>query len=156
MKNSNLKKLTVVAMLVLSLGIFAGCATVTPAATETATALPVAATSTQAAVTDTATAAPEATAASTAAVAPTATVAATDVAKVFTAAELAKYDGKNGNPAYVAVDGTVYDVSSIPQWSNGSHAGGSLQAGADQSEAIKQSPHGKRVLETLPVMGTYQ
>ena len=156
MKNSNLKKLTVVAMLVLSLGIFAGCATVTPAATETATALPVAATSTQAAVTDTATAAPEATAASTAAVAPTATVAATDVAKVFTAAELAKYDGKNGNPAYVAVDGTVYDVTNVAAWRDGTHAGGSITAGMDQTEALKRSPHGVKNLEGLPVVGTYQ
>lgn len=31
--------------------------------------------------------------------------------KQFTLAELSQYDGKNGNPAYVAIDGIVYDVS---------------------------------------------
>ncbi|MCT6807216.1 MAG: steroid-binding protein, partial [Bombilactobacillus sp.] len=28
----------------------------------------------------------------------------------FTKESLAKYDGKNGNPAYVAINGDVYDV----------------------------------------------
>lgn len=31
--------------------------------------------------------------------------------KKFTREELAQYDGKNGNPAYVAYKGKVYDVS---------------------------------------------
>ncbi|NLI21930.1 MAG: cytochrome B5 [Clostridiales bacterium] len=76
--------------------------------------------------------------------------------KVFTAAELAKYDGLNGNPAYVAVDGIVYDVSAVPQWSNGSHAGGTLRAGLDQTDALARSPHGAKNLVGLPVVGVYQ
>ena len=49
--------------------------------------------------------------------------------KVFTKEELNKYDGKNGRPSYVAVDGIVYDVSKILQWKNGIHYG--LMAGED-------------------------
>lgn len=73
--------------------------------------------------------------------------------KTFTAAELAKYNGQNGNPAYVAIDGVVYDVSLIKQWMNGKHHG--LTAGKDLSKEINTSPHGKGVLKMLPVVGKY-
>lgn len=49
--------------------------------------------------------------------------------KTFTLDELAQYDGKNGNDAYVAVDGIVYDVTNAAKWQNGSHYG--VQAGTD-------------------------
>lgn len=39
--------------------------------------------------------------------------------KSFTLEELAKYNGQNGKPAYVAVDGIVFDVSDI--FINGQH-----------------------------------
>jgi predicted heme/steroid binding protein len=39
--------------------------------------------------------------------------------KTFTKEELSKYDGQNGNPPYVAVDGIVYDMSDV--FKNGSH-----------------------------------
>lgn len=32
----------------------------------------------------------------------------------FTLEELKKYNGKNGNPAYIAVNGKVYDVTNNP------------------------------------------
>lgn len=35
--------------------------------------------------------------------------------KTFTPNELAKYNGQNGQPAYVAYKGIVYDVSNVPQ-----------------------------------------
>ena len=41
--------------------------------------------------------------------------------KTFTKTQLAKFDGKNGNAAYVAYEGIVYDVSS--KWANGKHHG---------------------------------
>ncbi len=72
--------------------------------------------------------------------------------KVFTLEELKQYDGTNGNPAYVAVDGVVYDVTDKPLWAGGTHKGN--LAGQDLSEAILKSPHGKAKLEELPVVGT--
>lgn len=74
------------------------------------------------------------------------------VSKEFTLAELSKYNGQNGNPAYVAVDGVVYDVTNAKGWRNGKHVGG-VTAGKDLSKEIEQSPHGKDVLQGLPVVG---
>ena len=73
--------------------------------------------------------------------------------KVFTLEELSQYNGKDGMPAYVAVDGVVYDVSEKPLWAGGEHQN-QHSAGADLSEAILQSPHGKAKLNDLPVVGT--
>ena len=72
--------------------------------------------------------------------------------KEFTLDELKKYDGKNGNKAYVAVDGVVYDVTNVDAWKNGEHKNG-ITAGNDLSKEINKSPHGKDVLEDLPVVG---
>ena len=47
--------------------------------------------------------------------------------KEFTTEELAKYNGKNGQAAYIAVDGVVYDASMF--FTNGSHHGAT--AGSD-------------------------
>ena len=55
--------------------------------------------------------------------------------KTFTLEELSKYNGKNGNPSYVAVNGIVYDVSKIRQWQGGAHYG--LMAGQDLSSYFK-------------------
>ncbi|WEV39751.1 cytochrome B5 [Lactobacillus sp. ESL0684] len=71
----------------------------------------------------------------------------------FTKESLAKFDGKNGNPAYVAIDGTVYDVTGNSHWTDGEHHG--VEAGRDLTEAIAQSPHGKSVLGNLKEVGTY-
>ena len=73
--------------------------------------------------------------------------------KVFTIEELAKYNGKDGQPAYIAVDGIVYDVSDVPAWSGGKHQG--FEPGQDVTDQIADiSPHGKRVLDNLPKVGT--
>jgi predicted heme/steroid binding protein len=70
----------------------------------------------------------------------------------LTIADLAKYDGKNGNKAYVAIDSVIYDVSNLKSWKNGEHKMG-VKAGLDQSEKILKSPHGKSVLKKLKVVG---
>lgn len=73
--------------------------------------------------------------------------------KTFTAEELKKYNGQNGNPAYVAVNGIVYDVTNASKWKNGKHENG-IVAGVDLTNSIGQSPHGSSVLKDLPVVGT--
>ncbi|QAA33175.1 cytochrome b5 domain-containing protein [Clostridium manihotivorum] len=72
--------------------------------------------------------------------------------KTFTLDELQKYDGKNGNPAYVAVDGVVYDVTHAEKWRNGVHQDW-VTAGKDLSKEIRQSSHGTSVLKDLTVVG---
>ncbi|MFT4146630.1 MAG: cytochrome b5 domain-containing protein [Mobilitalea sp.] len=73
----------------------------------------------------------------------------------FTLEELKTYNGQNGNPAYIAVDGVVYDVTNSIFWQNGAHSfcSDNILAGNDLSELINASPHGKEVLERLPVVG---
>ncbi len=58
----------------------------------------------------------------------------------FTPAELASYDGQNGNKAYIAVDGVVYDVTALSQWGSALHAG-KFAPGKDYSAEIKSAPH---------------
>lgn len=83
----------------------------------------------------------------------TASPSSTDSAGlVLTPEELAQYDGKNGNPAYIAVDGVIYDVTNVPQWKDGEHNG--FSAGNDLTDAIKNvSPHGVSKLKSVPVVG---
>jgi predicted heme/steroid binding protein len=70
---------------------------------------------------------------------------------VFIAATLKDYNGLNGRPAYVAVDGQVYDMSSV--FRNGEHHG--YGAGQDLS-AVFYSQHPGSYLEKYPIVGTYQ
>jgi len=71
----------------------------------------------------------------------------------FTKDDLAKYNGKNGNAAYVAYKNVVYDVTNNNQWVNGQHNG--HHAGSDLTQAISASPHGDKVFKDLPVVGEY-
>lgn len=72
--------------------------------------------------------------------------------KEFTLEELKKYNGKDGEPAYVAVDGIVYDVSHLSKWEEGTHNGHT--AGNDLTEEIKNdSPHGLSVLKKAKKVG---
>jgi predicted heme/steroid binding protein len=69
--------------------------------------------------------------------------------------ELARYDGKNGAPAYVACNGKVYDVSDSYHWRNGRHHA-MHSAGVDLTEALKEAPHGAHLLDRLPVIGSLE
>ncbi len=71
----------------------------------------------------------------------------------FTLAELAAYNGDNGADAYIAVNGTVYDVTNVAEWSNGWHKGMHL-AGTDCTAAFADSPHSLAFLNSLSVVGT--
>lgn len=65
---------------------------------------------------------------------------------------LSAFNGKDGQPAYIAVDGVIYDVTEVSFWKNGDHNG--FEAGRDLTEEIKNiSPHGVSKLRGLPVVG---
>jgi predicted heme/steroid binding protein len=70
----------------------------------------------------------------------------------LTLVELAAYNGQDGNPAYIAVDGVIYDVTDVPQWKGGKHMG--YLGGIDATEALKSSPHGIGKLKGIPIVGT--
>ncbi|TLM65210.1 MAG: cytochrome B5 [Deltaproteobacteria bacterium] len=66
--------------------------------------------------------------------------------------ELAGYDGRDGRPAYVAVNGVIYDVTASPLWRDGNHQG-AHQAGRELGEELKSAPHVRAVIERFPVVG---
>ena len=72
--------------------------------------------------------------------------------KVFTTDELAEYNGKNGNPIYIAHDGKIYDVTESKLWRNGLHMK-RHQGGHDQTNDLQAAPHDKDVLERYPQVG---
>jgi len=150
-----MKKL-VLALLTLVLAgsmiVLAGCSsaagTETTKASEGQTTSSAAAAGTTSADAASTTAAAATTAAATAAADTTA--AATQ--KVFTLDELKTYDGQNGNPAYVAVSGIVYDVTNVKGWNNGSHQG--MTAGTDLTSEMSNSPHGMSACDGITIVGT--
>ncbi|MCL5735511.1 MAG: cytochrome B5 [Actinobacteria bacterium] len=75
-------------------------------------------------------------------------------AQEFTMETLAKYDGKDGRPAYVAHDGKVYDLTSSPSWENGEHED-EHYAGRDLTEDMDFAPHLADELDNFPVVGIY-
>jgi len=72
--------------------------------------------------------------------------------KSFSKEELARYNGKNGAPAYIAYKGKVYDVSASFIWRDGRHQV-VHNAGEDLTDSLEQAPHGVELLERFPVIG---
>jgi predicted heme/steroid binding protein len=71
--------------------------------------------------------------------------------KQFTIEELSQYNGKNGKPVYVAVDGIVYDLSNVKPWASGMHF--DVVAGKDLTVEFN-SHHGiKKVLKNKQKVG---
>ena len=72
--------------------------------------------------------------------------------RLFTIEELENYDGKDGNPAYVAVGGTVYDVTNNRTWAAATHFG--LVSGKNYTQEFATCHEGQQaILNTLPVVG---
>lgn len=72
--------------------------------------------------------------------------------KVITREELASNDGGSGRPAYVAVNGIVYNMSDAIRWAGGTHFG--LYAGQDLSDAFMGCHRGMlEILNKYPVVG---
>lgn len=71
---------------------------------------------------------------------------------ILTKEELLKFDGSNGNPAYVAIDGIIYDVTKNRTWLDGVHFG--LVAGRDLTEEINSCHDNKEaILSKLTPVG---
>ncbi|MDA3846705.1 MAG: hypothetical protein PF505_09220 [Vallitaleaceae bacterium] len=69
----------------------------------------------------------------------------------FTTQSLAQYNGKNGQPAYIAYMGDIYDVSQLSEWRNGNHHG--IEAGYDVTSDLQYAPHGAEELNGVPIIG---
>lgn len=72
--------------------------------------------------------------------------------KEFDAEELAKFNGENGNPTYIAYDGKVYDVSESKLWRKGQHMN-RHRSGEDLTSDMQAAPHDFNVLERFPQVG---
>jgi predicted heme/steroid binding protein len=69
----------------------------------------------------------------------------------MTITDLAKFDGKDGHKAYVAVDSIIYDVTNVKPWKGGQHNGN--KAGTDISDKILKAPHAKKPIKKLNKVG---
>jgi len=72
--------------------------------------------------------------------------------KEFTRDELTKFNGKDGQPVYVAYEGKVYEVTESKLWKTGFHMR-RHHAGADLTEDIGGAPHGREVFERFKQVG---
>jgi predicted heme/steroid binding protein/uncharacterized membrane protein len=72
--------------------------------------------------------------------------------KEFTSEELVSFNGKDGNPVYIAAHGKVYDVSNSRLWSKGLHMN-RHPSGKDLAGELSAAPHGPEVLERYPQVG---
>jgi predicted heme/steroid binding protein len=72
--------------------------------------------------------------------------------KVFSLEELSKYDGLEGSPAFIAVEGKVYDVSDSFLWRGGVHQV-THHAGRDLTSELGKAPHGMDFIEKFPLIG---
>ena len=73
--------------------------------------------------------------------------------KEFTSDELLRFNGKDGNPTYIAFQGKVYDVSKSRLWPKGLHMN-RHSSGKDLSTDFSAAPHGTEVFERYPQVGT--
>jgi predicted heme/steroid binding protein/uncharacterized membrane protein len=73
--------------------------------------------------------------------------------KEFDLETLAGFNGKDGQPVYIAHKGRVFDVSASRMWKTGLHMK-RHPAGSDLSLEINSAPHGIEMLEKFPQVGT--
>lgn len=72
--------------------------------------------------------------------------------RTFTRNELAEFNGKDGNKAYVGYKGNVYDVTGSFHWKNGKHWV-IHEAGKDLTAEMKEAPHFDDLMEPFEVLG---
>lgn len=71
----------------------------------------------------------------------------------MTLKKLKQYNGINGQKAYIAYKGNVYDVSSSPLWKNGVHQK-IHEAGLDLTGAMENAPHAEEVFSDFEIVDT--
>ena len=72
--------------------------------------------------------------------------------RVIGTKELAEYNGEGDNPAYVAIDGIIYNVTNLPFLKVDPH--GELKFGTDISKAYREChKDNKDLLKDIPVVG---
>ena len=73
----------------------------------------------------------------------------------LTTKELAEFNGANGKPAYVAINGIIYDVSLEASWGGGTHF--NLYSGKDLTDQFAKCHGGSQeILDRLPRVGILQ
>lgn len=77
------------------------------------------------------------------------------ISRTVTMKEVTENNGKDGKKCWIALERKVYDATNNRLWKNGTHttSNGRANCGEDLTEVIGQSPHGKRVLGALEVVG---
>lgn len=75
-----------------------------------------------------------------------------DALKKFTKDELSSYNGKDGRPVYLALNGKVHDLSNAFLWQGGEHQGLHV-CGHEMADEIKEAPHGPEMLSPYPIVG---
>ena len=60
--------------------------------------------------------------------------------RIFTERELQQFDGTRGQPAYIAYEGVVYDVTASSLWRGGQHKDLHF-AGTDLTRTLRKAPH---------------
>lgn len=73
----------------------------------------------------------------------------------MTLEKLKQFDGKNGQKAYVAYKGYVYDVSSSPLWKDGIHKK-MHEAGLDLTDVLEKAPHTEEVFDRFTIVDTLE
>ena len=71
----------------------------------------------------------------------------------MTLEKLKQYNGRNGQKAYIAYKGNVYDVSSSPLWENGIHKK-MHEAGLDLTDLLEKAPHTEEVFDRFAIVDT--
>ncbi len=78
--------------------------------------------------------------------------------RVFSLKELEQFDGKDGRPAYVGLDGKVYDLTGSSFWEDGAHEScPDGFAGQDLTDLMDEAPPDHRAeMEGFPIVGTLE
>lgn len=70
----------------------------------------------------------------------------------FTEHELRQYNGEQGQRAYIAYRGVVYDVTDAPHWRGGMHRD-MHYSGLDLTRSLRKAPHDEKVFLRVPAVG---